>query len=219
MTDRDRMEPPAELRAHIARDLEPLARQRRRLFAVLAIAMSVVALGLSSQMGIRSADTAPAHLWPSAGVLLFAGIGLFALAIGLRLPAGRRLRPIAAGAFLGTAALLASFVRADGAAGGAQALWHAGVHCTWSGGLISVGLVATVLIVARRVLRRHAPTWILVGLAAGLTGLVPLHLHCPADSATHVMAWHLCVPVLAIGASWLLFFFFRPQPEPTEYGG
>jgi len=55
------------------------------------------------------------------------------------------------------------------------------------------------------VLRRHAPTGLLLGLGAGLLGLVPLHLHCPANAASHLILWHGLVPILAAviaGLGW-----------------
>jgi hypothetical protein len=190
---------PAELRETVERDLAALAGRRRRALSVLALAAALPVAAVAV-MGPARAPLA----WGALAAMLAGGVALLALALGLRLPAGRRLRTVVAVALVATPGLLAPFVDAT-ASGAGDAALQRGLGCLGSGALLAAALALTAALLGRGLLRRHAPTGLLLGVGAGLVAVVPLQLHCRLAAPGHVLLWHALVPVLAglaAGLAW-----------------
>ncbi len=199
----DELAPPPALRATVEGDLRALARRRRRAWWALA---SAAAAPVAALVALEPASRAPVA-WGALAALLAGGVALLALALGLRVPAGRRLRAVVAAALLVTPGLLVPFVQADGRAT-AEGFWRHGMACLGSGGLLAAALALAAALLGRGLLRRHAPTGLLLGVGAGLVAVVPLQLHCRLETASHVLLWHALVPVLAgvaAGVAWGLW--------------
>lgn len=202
--------PPQSLREMVAADMEALARRRRKVGAVTAVILLAIVAGLAQAFGFAEINTAAKI--GSVGMLV-AGFGLFALAFGLLLPSGRRLNPVLAVVALGGVATLMMITDFDSHHGMGDDFWRMGLGCLKGGVLTSAAVLITALIAGRKVLRRHAPTGLLLGLGAGLLGLVPVSTHCIADAAGHVMLWHTLVPVVASGLAGLLWGLSRPDGD------
>jgi hypothetical protein len=193
--------PPPALRETVRRDLQALASRRRRALWVLALA---AALPVFSVVALEPTGRAPVA-WGTLAAMLAGGLGLLSLALGLRLPAGRRLRPVVAVALVVTPGLLVPFAEAGSTAGAGAGFWRHGFACLGSGGLLAAALALAAALLGRGLLRRHAPTGLLLGVGAGLVAVVPLQLHCRLDAPVHVLLWHALVPVLAgiaAGVAW-----------------
>jgi hypothetical protein len=196
---------PDALRAEVARDLAALRARRVSAlgrFGVLALLLAVVT---GAAMGVRPPLEVEGPYW--LGLLGYAvcGLLLFGLAFGITLPAGRRLGPVCAATVVGSLALLATFVVPDAVPPANPTA--AGMGCMVTGLVTSITLMVAALYLGRGLLRRHAPTGLLLGAAAGVIGLIPLHIFCEANDGHHLMVWHSLVPVLAAvlaGFGWAL---------------
>jgi hypothetical protein len=83
--------------------------------------------------------------------------------------------------------------------------------CMSVGVSMSIGLVVVGMGVGRGVLRRHAPTGLLLGVGAGLFALIPLHFSCPDCSPGHLLAWHGLIPPLSGAAAGLAWTLLGPE--------
>ncbi len=192
--------PSPELLAEVQGDLSALAANRRRRMAVLAaIALAVICTLNAMRKTANPALGTALHLGVTAAFLL-GGMGLLALAFGVRLPAGRRLRPVVLVGGLAALGLLAASVDAL-----PDQPFHVGAVCLGTGLGLALLYGVSGLLLGRRVLRRHAPSGALLGVGAGLLALVTLHLACATCPASYAasLVWHGGVPVL----SGLLFGF------------
>lgn len=201
----DCKEPSAALRALVHGDCLRLARRRRQRWAGFAV-VSLAFAGLPFLFfSSRSPDLGTwTHGLVLAGYTL-GGLGLTALAFGVALPSGRRLFALGVSALVAGVAALSPFVRSD-AAEPADAV-ACGTTCLGTGAGVSAALLVAAFAAGRAVLRRHAPTGLLLGAGAGLLGLVPLHLTCAWCSPAHVLLWHGAVPVasgLAAALGWAM---------------
>lgn len=206
---------PPDLLAEVQRDLGALARSRRRWLAVFAVAGLGVALGFGFMWG-RHPDgswVGPgigelAHLAITAGFAV-AGLTLVALAFGIILPAGRKLVAVPAlgvGAGLiglGTTAALYAGLGATHEGGG-------GAGCLSVGAVVAFAMVALVVLIGRRLMRRHAPSSGLFGVGVGLLALIPLSMACGDASVGHLMLWHGLIPVASGVIAALIWRVFRP---------
>lgn len=206
--------PPALL-AEVQRDLGALAQSRRRWLAVFAVAAVGTALGFGFMWG-RGADGSwigpgigeLAHLAINAGFAV-AGLTLVSLAFGIVLPAGRKL---AAVPVLGVAAgLIGLGIMAALYATGGSHEGHKGAACLSAGAIVSAALVALVVLMGRRLVRRHAPTSALFGVGVGLLALIPLSMACRDASFGHLMLWHGLIPVASGALAALVWRVFRPS--------
>lgn len=89
--------------------------------------------------------------------------------------------------------------------------WRAGWICL----LCGLGFFVPAAIVFWLLLRQGAVlsprlTGATMGLLAGLTGTTVLEIHCPLQTAWHVVTWHLGVPVVGTAACLALAFLARP---------
>ena len=210
-TDEGDLLPPAGLREMVARDMAALARRRRSIGATVAVATLAIIVGLARGFGL--APELSAKAWIVSALLSLLGLGLFALAFGLILPPGRRLRPLIAVGVIGGVASLLLLSDFSSSLGMGEGFWAMGFSCLKGGTLASVAILGTALFAGRRVLRRHAPTGLLLGLGAGLLGLVPVSTHCIADVTGHIMIWHSLVPIVACGLAGILWSFGQPASE------
>jgi uncharacterized membrane protein YeaQ/YmgE (transglycosylase-associated protein family) len=186
-------------------DLAALARQRRLRLIVFA----VLGVGLAVLFGWTRPSASPAKgtlsHWLVLGGFALSGLSLSALAFGLALPAGRRLKPAIGLGVVAGLGLLAVMISHDPAH--AVPVTH-GVGCLAKGAGIAVALVALAGLFGRKVLRRHAPTGLLLGVGAGLIGVIPIHIACPVLDPVHLLVWHGMVPVLSgavVALLWSLF--------------
>ncbi|MFN3199121.1 MAG: NrsF family protein [Bradymonadia bacterium] len=210
-SDKQELLPPQALRDMVAQDMAALARKRRNLGAVSSIVALAIVAGLAQGFGLS--PTIPPRTWITSAVLLVVGLTLFGLAFGLVLPAGRRLKPLLLFAALGGVIILLTLSDFQSHVGLGDQFWAMGFSCLKGGALTSTAILATTLVAGRKVLRRHAPTGLLLGLGAGFLGLVPVSTHCIAESAGHVMVWHTLIPIVACGLAGALWGFLRPEPE------
>lgn len=195
--------PPPDLMAEISKDFEHIRTKRTLRLGLFCLA----ALGITLGFGFHWATEIPGierwFFWASLATFVGAGVVLCALAFGWRLPTRQHLRPLPwVGVGLG-GVILALSIRTE-----AEHLpFFHGAMCL-STGLVGAGVVLVLaLLLGRKVLRRHAPTGLLLGVGSGLLGLLPLHLACGHASADHLMVWHALVPILGgmLGAaSWFL---------------
>lgn len=203
--------PPALLE-EVQRDCAALARARRRrwsLFAAVALA-AMVGIGLVSGWKgdglVGPGCGSPLHGALVAGFAV-AGLALIALAFGLKLPAGRLLRPvplIGVGVGLGVLAAISALY-------GMPVPGHGGLKCLLFGGAVSLGLVVLALGLGREVMRRHAPSAGLFGVGVGLLALIPLSLACHDGSMAHLMLWHGLIPVVGGGLGMLVWWLAGPR--------
>lgn len=188
---------PQSLLDEVRRDCAALAGERRRRLALFAGLSLAVVAGFGVVIG-RSPDGwkgpgcgSSAHLAIVAGFAL-TGLALVALAFGLALPAGRRLKAVpASGLGLGLAGLAGVAVLY-----GQPVADHGGVGCLVTGGAVSLVLVGLALALGRGVIRRHAPSSALFGVGVGLLALIPLSMGCHDASMPHLMVWHGLIPVV-----------------------
>lgn len=202
MTTVEPIEPSSALHAEVHRDCARIARQRRMRFGVVSLAALGGTLGFGFAAGLKAPHGgSPAHLLVLIGYIAAAAT-MMGLAFGIRLPSGRRLLPVVAAGLVVAFVLIGTTV--DGTAGPPLL---AGTACLWHGLIVSAAVLVMGLGVGGRVLRRHAPTGLLLGLGAGLFGLVPLHLACGSCAASHVFTWHAAVPLFSsvfAGLAWAL---------------
>lgn len=210
---------PDALRSEVARDLTALRARRISAlgrFGVLALLLTIVA---GAAMGVRPPLEVEGPYW--VGLLGYAvcGLLLFALAFGITLPTGRRLGPICAATVVGSLALLGTFVVPEAVPPANPTA--AGMGCMMTGLVTSITLMVAALYLGRGLLRRHAPTGLLLGAAAGVMGLIPLHIFCDANDGHHLMVWHSLVPVLAAvlaGFGWALIRRADDEQDLPEQG-
>lgn len=185
-------EPSPKLLAEVSGDLRALAVERAVRLSLLALFAVAVVTGLG--MRNDAANTDPLSLAVAAGYAV-AGVVLFALAFGLPIPAGRRLKwAVGAGLVAGLALLTAAVVEVPGAHP-----FMKGAACFGTGLGIAGGVALTAIFFGRTVLRRHAPTGWLLGVASGLLALVTLQFGCVACPSSYAMSalWHGTVPLVA----------------------
>jgi hypothetical protein len=190
------LEPGERLREAVIGDLAPLAHRRLQALALITV-VAVVPVVLLYAAGGNFRD------WIALGALLAGGLGLMALALGVRLPPRRWLHPLVAVGAVGAWALLWSFVTPGSPRGAASPF--DGAHCLGIGAGLSALTAVAAWLLGRGVLRRRAPTGLLVGVGAGLVGLVQLQILCVADAAAHVLVWHAAVPLVTgalAGVAW-----------------
>ncbi len=199
--------PSAALQALVRGDLAALAHRRR----LRMLGFGVLGLALVAALALRTTHTSPA-----AGSLAFTvaligfgacGLCLAGLAFGLTLPTGRRLRPVVALGIGVGLSLLGLMGSADPAH--AVPLSHGG-GCLLMGVGVSLGLFGLAVAFGRPVLRRHAPTGLLLGVGAGLMGLIPLHVGCPVLSLGHLLLWHGLVLGVTGGVAGLIWARVAP---------
>jgi hypothetical protein len=53
-----------------------------------------------------------------------------------------------------------------------------------------------------------------IGLLAGLTGTTVLEIHCPLETAWHVLTWHLGVPVVGLAVCLAFAVLAGPYANP-----
>ncbi len=205
---KDTLQPTAALRAEIARDFDTLARSRRLrmgLFCALGLGLALLA-GLAGEK--RAADFGSAGHTVMLLIYALGAITLTGFAFGLTLPAARWLRGVlVGGVVLAFGTLLISL---EPSAGAPVAM---GAGCLAMGLSVSLGAVAIALGLGRSVIRRHAPSGLLLGLGAGFLGLLTLHLVCDscARNPVGLMGWHGMVPVLAGALSGAAWAWLRPR--------
>lgn len=194
-------EVPSALMSEISRDFDHLRAARRRRLGLFSLAALGATLGFGFARGLVPGAT---HwlFWALLAAVAGAGLLLSAFAFGWVVPPGRRLRPLPwAGLAVGLVAI-ALTVRPEAN----PAPFFHGALClsTGLGGVVVLLILALAL--GGRFLRRHAPTGLLLGIGAGLLGIIPLHLACEHTAADH-MLWHALVPVvggLSGALAWLL---------------
>ncbi len=199
----DRAPPcPKALLDEVQRDCAHLAARRRRLLG----AFLILALGGGAALVMAMHHRSPGiGTWPHRAAMLGflgLGVGLCALAFGVTLPAGRRLRPLVV---LGAAGALGVLFGVSQAFAGTAMPFLAGAMCLGTGLGVSVAVGGIALGIGGKALRRHAPTGLLVGVGAGLLALVPLHYACADCSSVHLLVWHGLVPPTAgllVGLTW-----------------
>ncbi len=194
--------PCAALLAEVKRDCGALrAARRRRLAVFVALAVCTVGL-LIVMMPARSPGAGTVGHGALVGGYALLGLALCALAFGATLPAGRQLRPVAV---LGAAAALGLLLVTALSFSGETMPFGAGAKCLAVGLVTALAIAGAGLGVGRGVLRRHAPTGLLLGVGAGLLALLPLHFACPDCTAAHLLSWHGLVPPLSgviAGLAW-----------------
>jgi hypothetical protein len=92
--------------------------------------------------------------------------------------------------------------------------WKAGWICLACGlGFFVPAAIGFWLLLRQGAILFPRMTGITTGLLAGLTGTAVLESHCPLQTAWHVMAWHLGVPVVGMAACLLLAVLATPANE------
>lgn len=212
-----RPQPPPALLAEVNRDLAELARVRvRRMigFAVVALGLMIgftAAWNYDAEAG-RFADalsgigTGEALHTALMVLLSVGGFALCALAFGLHLPAGRRLRTVPVIAVAGVLSVMFAISSAFGVDAGDPY----GSACMTHGFVVAAVMIGAALVFGRNILRRHAPSAALYGVGAGMLALVPLGMTCPVGTADHLMIWHGLLPALTGALSWGLSRLLQP---------
>jgi hypothetical protein len=199
----------AALREAVQSDLAKLARQRRRRLLLLSIVGLVASVGLALKMGVRSPTAGTWLHWATLVAFGTGGLTLYAYAFGVRFMSRSLFTPVIGAGILGTLGLIGMSI------GGVTPPppFLAGAMCMGHGMAASAAIIVLALLVGRKVMRRHAPTGLLIGVGAGMLGVIPLHLACVHDSAAHLMVWHALVPVIAGLVGGVIWLLMEPPPE------
>lgn len=191
----------------IREDLARLAGRRRRAFAAALIVSLGLGLGLGFHGGMAPTAVPPPLFWGAiAGLCTLAALAL-GLALGLLFPsASAMLWATVAAPVLGLAATLAAVEVAAIATGGPMCLLH--------GSTITFGALVVVLLIARGgLLRRHAPTGLLLGVGTALAALPALQIACPDRTLWHLLPFHGGVIVSGVVLATVL----RKLAEPPRF--
>lgn len=197
------------LRAQVQADLARLAQQRRRRMLGVAAAGLLVSFGLGLTMGVRAPAAGSWPHWVTLIGFAVGGLTLYAYALGVRFMARSALVPLAGIGIAATAGLLALTI----GGGEVTASFFGGALCMGKGMAASAAIIAAALLLGRQVMRRHAPTGLLMGVGGGMLGVIPLHLACVHDDAVHLMVWHALVPVVAGLIGSVVWLLMEPDPE------
>lgn len=198
--------PPPALRALVAADYRLLSRKRRWALSIFgglcAAAVAMVAMLYPGHPGRESA---------LSGVIIgLQGLsGLLLVSAALGWPSlGRAgvLRVVAAVSLFGTALLVPLIDRSLPLA---HADLGAGLNCLLHGALYALILAAAVALLARRLLRRHAPVSLMLGMGTAQIVWGPLHLMCRHNDAAHLMIWHALVPPVTFLVAWWVHRLWR----------
>lgn len=192
------LRPGERLRRLVEDDLATLARRRRRLMGVITAIVLATAVVFAAHSAGRSWPDDPLVAWSALAAYVLGGLVLLALALGLKLPDRRRVVLATLATGLAGLGLLPVFVEPGNRSGAGDEFLRTGLPCLGLGGAMAVTIAGATLLAGRSLLRRHAPTALLLGLGAGLLAWVPLHLHCLARAAVHVLVWHALVPVVGV---------------------
>lgn len=197
------------LRAEIAQDLQALARRRRKLLSIFCLLGLGASIGLGVRLGLNAPNAGDWLWWISLVGFAAGGLTLCAVGYGVTFPRQKSLHPMVALGLMVVLALLWLMV------GNPEnpADFSAGAKCLRVGFLISGGVVLAALILGRQVLRRFAPTGLLIGVGAGMFGVIPIHFACADNSLHHLMVWHGLVPVTAGLFGALAWMFLAPSEE------
>ena len=194
--------PSPALMAEITRDLGQIRETRRRRLGLFCLAALGATLGFGFARGLQAPGSTHWLFWACLAAFGGGGLLLCAFAFGWLVPPRSRLRPLPWAGLAAGLLALGLTIRPEAA----PAPFFHGVVCLSTG----LGAVVVLLILALafggRFLRRHAPTGLLLGIGAGLLGIMPLHIACEHTSAEHLMVWHALVPILGglFGAlAWL----------------
>jgi hypothetical protein len=89
--------------------------------------------------------------------------------------------------------------------------WRAGWICLLCGlGFFVPAAIVFWLLLRQGAVQSRRLTGATMGLLAGLTGTTVLEIHCPLQTAWHVVTWHLGVPVVGTAACLALAILAGP---------
>lgn len=197
------------LRQRVQADLARLARQRRQRMLGIAVAGLLLSFGLGMMMGVRAPSAGTWPHWATMVAFAAGGLTLYAYALGVRFVARSALMPAVGIGIAATAGLLALGIGGNSA----PPAFLAGAMCMGHGMAASAAVIIAALLLGRRVMRRHAPTGLLMGVGGGMLGVIPLHMACVHDDAAHLMVWHALVPVIAGLVGGVIWLLMEPEPE------
>lgn len=198
------------LRDAVHTDCAQLARQRRRRLLLLALIGLVASVGFAVKTGMRAPTAGTWLHWASLLAFATGGLTLYAYAFGVRFASRNLFTPIIGAGILGTIGLIGLSI------GGVTPPppFLAGAMCMGHGLAASSAIIVLALLLGRKVMRHHAPTGLLIGVGAGMLGVIPLHMACRHDSAAHLMVWHALVPVIAGLIGGVIWLLMEPEGEP-----
>lgn len=205
-------EPPmnTSLREHVRQDLAALARARRRRMLAFAVAGLLLSFGLGLLMGVKAPMAGTWPHWATLAGFAAGGLTLYGYALGIKFIARSALMPAIGIGVAATAGLMALGV---GKGTAAAPPFLAGAMCMGHGMAAAAAIIIVALLLGRRVMRRHAPTGLLMGVGGGMLGVIPLHLACVHDDAAHLMVWHALVPVMAGLLGGIIWLLMEPDAE------
>lgn len=198
------------LRDAVQTDCAQLAQRRRRRLLLLTLLGLAASVGFALSMGMHAPTAGTWLHWASLAAFATGGLTLYAYAFGVRFASRNLFTPLIGVGVLGTLGMIGLSV------GGVTPPppFLGGAMCMGHGLAASSVVIVLALLLGRKVMRRHAPTGLLIGVGAGMLGVIPLHMACKHDDAAHLMVWHALVPVIAGLIGGLIWLLMEPEGEP-----
>lgn len=188
-----------ELEQRIAQDLEPVKPLPPpaffgALFALVFVAAVALGVVLLRPVGLKLMNS-----WTAAAILgaLALSVGLLILTLTRQMIPGSRYRVPPAPLPIAVLSALTLLLGALFPFYTLPHFWKSGFTCL----AIGLGFAAPAGLAFFRLLHRGALmsprlTGATAGLLAGLVGTSVLEIHCPLLEASHIVIWHMAVPVL-----------------------